>query len=195
MTDLQGGGIKTAHKAAPLPKASKDFRGWSMTEEVWLPIPDFPGYSVSNLGRIHSDRFDRNLSLSLTQYGLVQVGMMRDGKRWHRSLPLLVAKAFVPEVDGPFDTPINMNGDREDNRAANLTWRPRWFAIRYHQQFRNPYRSRIDRPIVDLHTGEVSHDSLACAIRYGLLEQDLVESIIARTYVWPTYQQFGVADV
>src|SRR5262245_2607454 len=130
VTIRQGGGIKTVHKAAPLPKASKDFRGWEMNDEMWAPIEDFPDYSVSNQGRIRSDRFDRVLAVSLTQYGLVQVGLRRGHTQHNRSVPLLVAKAFVPEVPGPFDTPINLNGDREDNRAANLKWRPRWFAIR-----------------------------------------------------------------
>ena len=165
-----------------------------MTHEIWVDIEDFPGYSVSNYGQICFTKADRVLALSLTQSGLVQVGLFRDGVQYHRSVPLLVAKAFVPPVDGPFDTPINLNGDREDNRADNLAWRPRWFAVKYFRQFRHPYTSPIDRAIVDLRTGEVSHNSITCAMRYGLLEEDLVQSILYRTFVWPTYQRFGIVD-
>jgi hypothetical protein len=45
-----------------------------------------------------------------------------------------------------------------------------------------------------LKTREVSENSLQCAQRYGLLEQDLVLSILNRTYVWPTYQEFGILE-
>ncbi len=162
--------------------------------ERWEPIPLFPDYSVSDHGRVRSDKFGRLISLSVTQYGLVQVGMTRDGVQRHRSVPLLVAKAFIPEPGGPFDTPINLDGDRWNNHFSNLMWRPRWFAIKYNRQFKYPYPNSILEPIRDLKTGEVSANSRACFKRYGLLEQDLVLSILNRTYVWPTYQEFGIVE-
>lgn len=162
--------------------------------ENWKPIELFSGYSVSDQGNVRADRTERLLSLNVNQYGVLQVGLMRNGRQFHRSVPLLVAKAFLPPVGGPFDTPINLNGDRSDNRVENLAWRPRWFAIKYNRQFRYPYESPILLPIVDLKTGELSENSLECAKRYGLLEIDLVMSILNRTYVWPTYQEFGVYE-
>lgn len=162
--------------------------------ELWKKISLFDEYSVSNFGRVRSDKSERILSLNLTQYGLVQVGMMREGLQRHRSVPLLVAKAFIPEPGGPFDTPINLDGDRWNNHVDNLLWRPRWFAIKYNQQFRYPYPNPIIEPLVDLKTGVVSANSRSCARQYGLLEQDLVLSILNRTYVWPTYQEFGVVE-
>jgi NUMOD4 motif len=161
-------------------------------EENWKLIELFPGYSVSDQGRIRADKSGRILSLSENQFGLVQVGMMRDGVQHHRSVPLLVAKAFLPRSKGPFDTPINLDGDRHNNRLENLLWRPRWFAIKYNQQFRYPYDRSISFPIIDLKTREISENSFECAKRYGLLEQDLVLSILNRTYVWPTYQEFAI---
>lgn len=161
-------------------------------EEHWQPIRLFPEYSVSDHGRIRADKSGRILALNENQYGVLQVGMMRDGEQRHRSVPLLVAKAFLPEPGGPFDTPINLDGDRRNNHVDNLAWRPRWFAIRYNQQFRYPYDNPISSPISDLKTGEISYNSFECAKRYGLLERDVVLSIVNRTYVWPTYQQFGV---
>ena len=163
--------------------------------ENWRPIEHFPGYSVSDRGRIRTDKSGRSLALSENQFGLLQVGMMRDGTQHHRSVPLLVAKAFIPQPSGPFDTPINLNGDRHNNSVDNLVWRPRWFAIKYNQQFRHPFENSIWEPLEDMKTGEVSENSLECAKRYGLLEEDLVFSILNRTYVWPTYQEFRVLEV
>lgn len=165
-----------------------------MEDEVWAPIELFPGYSVSNHGRIRSDKFEKILSLSDTQYGLVQVGLMRDGVQYHRSVPLLVANAFLPRVSEAFDTPINLDGDRHNNHVRNLAWRPRWFAIKYNQQFKHPSVLHVDAPIVDLRSGEVSVDSYQCACRYGLLEEDVVLAIENRTYAWPTYQEFAIVD-
>lgn len=163
--------------------------------EQWRRIENFPEYSVSDYGRVRTDRTGRILALSVNQFGLLQVGLMRDGVQHHRSVPLLVAKAFIPSPPGPFDTPINLDGNRHNNHVDNLVWRPRWFAIRYNQQFRYPYENPIETPVVDLKSGEVSENSFECAKKYGLLERDLVLSILNRTYVWPTYQEFGILEL
>jgi NUMOD4 motif len=162
--------------------------------EEWKTIEHFPEYSVSNYGQVRTNKSGRILQLNINQYGLLQVGLMKDGVQRHRSVPLLVAKAFLPELPGPFDTPINLDGDRFNNHVDNLLWRPRWFAIRYNQQFRYPYDSPILSPIIDLVTGDISENSFECAKKYGLLERDVVLSIASRTYVWPTYQQFGILE-
>jgi len=162
--------------------------------EEWREVEHFPDYSVSNWGRVRTDKTGRILVLSLNQYGLLQVGLMRDGKQWHRSVPLLVAKAFIPQFSGPFDTPINLDGNRLNNHIDNLVWRPRWFAIKYNQQFRYPYAHPILEPVIDLKTLVVSENSFECAREYGLLEEDVVLSISNRTYVWPTYQEFGIVQ-
>jgi len=161
-------------------------------DEQWRHIEGFRGYSVSDWGRIRSDKSGRILVLSQNQYGLVYVGMVKNKIQYHRSVPLLVASAFIPNNLEPFDTPINLDGDRFNNHVDNLVWRPRWFAIKYNQQFKWPCASPIERPIQDLKTGEVSDNSFECSIRYGILESDLIQSISSRTFVWPTYQQFAV---
>ena len=163
-------------------------------KELWKKIEEFPEYSISNHGRVRADKSGRILALNENQYGLLQVGMMQNGSQKHRSIPLLVAKAFLPQPPGPFDTPINLDGDRHNNHIENLVWRPRWFAIRYNRQFKYPYGNSIMAPIQDLKTGEVSENSFECAKRYGLLEHEVVFSVLNRTYTWPTYQEFGLVE-
>lgn len=163
-------------------------------KEHWKQIKEFPGYSVSNTGLVRANKSGRILSPFVNQSGLVCIGMMKDGVQKHRSVPLLVARAFLSrnKIFGAFDTPINLDGDRHNNEVTNLAWRPRWFAIKYNRQFTHPYPHSITAPIVDLSNGEKSKNSFECAKRYGLLEEDLVLSILNRTYVWPTYQEFSV---
>lgn len=160
--------------------------------ETWKVIPEFDRYSVSDQGQIRNDATERIMRLSMNQYGVLSVGMMYRGTQFRRSVPLLVAKAFVPGGTEIFDTPVCLDGDRFNCRANNLTWRPWWFAVKYNRQFVEPYYAPIDRQIRNKKTGEVFVNSLECAKWYGVLEQDLVESIMYRTFVWPVYQEFEV---
>jgi hypothetical protein len=160
--------------------------------ENWKEIPDFPGYSVSDWGRVRSDRSGRILALNENQSGLVYVGLVQDGIQYHRSVPLMVSNAFIFRPFGPFDTPINLDGDRFNNHVDNLAWRPRWFAIKYHMQFKWVPEHPIEEPIIDIKTNVICENSFECAITYGLLEHELIDSIYNNTYVWPTYQQFRI---
>jgi hypothetical protein len=114
--------------------------------EVWRQIYEFPGYSVSNMGRVRNDETGRIMALSRNQYGIVNVGLVLGRKQYKRSVALLVADAFLPTWESEvFTSPIHLNGDRSDCRAENLMWRPRWFAAKYHRQFKTG-RIAVRRP-------------------------------------------------
>lgn len=165
--------------------------------EEWCVVQGFPSYSVSNLGRVRSDIAFRNgnsgriLELSKNTRGIVYVGMMQNGVQHKRSVALMVAHAFVFTARShTFTTPINLDGDRENNAADNLMWRPRWFARQYFDQFRGKPHARIPRPIVEVKTEEVYENSWVAALTHGLLDVEIFETVRNKTYVWPTYQRF-----
>lgn len=158
----------------------------------WVPVKGFPGYSVHPLGQVRRNVNERILYIRLNQYGVPYVGMMKRGEQRHRSLALLVAEAFLPRSLLAFDTPICLNGDRRNCALTNLMWRPRWFAIQYNRQFKERYENPIKRPIRDVNEDEEHPGSFEAAIRFGLLERDIVLSILNMTYAWPTYQVFEV---
>ena len=162
--------------------------------ELWKPIPEFPNYEVSTFGQIRNHIFDRIMALNVNQFGVFFVGLFREGEQFKRSVPLLVANAFIPRPSEAYDTPINLNGDRSDNHVENLVWRPRWFAVQYNHQFKIPPEQHIPDPIEDTESGDITENSFECAKQYGLLENDVVLSILNRTYVWPTYQQFRIIE-
>lgn len=162
--------------------------------ETWREIIGFPGYSVSDGGHVKNDYTDRVLAIAENTRGIAIVGLSisRDNRRMQlkRSVALLVANAFVTHARSlRFDTPINLDGDRFNNRAANLAWRPLWFARKYFQQFKVGPQS-FHRPVQELKTGEVFSSPWEAAITYGLLEQDVTYSVMSHTYVVPTYQKF-----
>lgn len=159
----------------------------------WVPVWGFRNYSVSPLGQVRNDLTGRILTPRITQYGTVYVGMMRDWRQQQRSLALLVARHFLEGKSDIFNTPINLDGDRFNCHVDNLMWRPLWFARRYNQQFHG-LTLRLEVPIRCRNSGEEFPDSLSAAMRYGLLEKDVVLSIEHNTVTWPTYQSFELVE-
>lgn len=166
-----------------------------MTE--WRVIDDFPTYSVSDDGYVRNDALDHILRQQVNQQGIPHVGLVssHDGIQYKRGVALLVAKAFLPPpTPSHFDTPINLDGDRFNNRVDNLMWRPRWFAIKYHKQFKNSERGFIV-PIVETTTMEHFPNSWVAATKYGLLDKEILLAFLNRTYVFPTGQRFEPVDL
>jgi|SRR5689334_7396448 len=160
--------------------------------ETWRPIKDFPGYSISDLARVRNDNTGVMLTINQNNFGIHQVSLYRRRERYNRSLTVLVAKTFLdPHPLETFDTPIQLNGDRGDNSIENLMWRPRWFAVDYHRQFHRPHSSIID-PVIDLDTREQFPSSWIAATTFGLIDRELVKSILNHNWVWPTYQYFRI---
>lgn len=158
--------------------------------EEWRDIVGFPGYAVSSTGRVQNIRHDRIIARHVNQQGIVHVSLNQRGRQFRRSVAILVASAFILTARPlSFTTPINVDGDRLNNRADNLLWRPRWYAAEYHSQFRS-LQNGIDEPVEEIKTGEVFKCSWEAAVTYGLLDREVVRSIANRTYAIPTYQMF-----
>lgn len=173
-----------------------------MTEELvdWHPLEGFPGYSINPLGQVRNDATKRILAPRFNQFGVPYVGLMRNWQQCIRSLPLLVARTFLPKPSPVFDTPVQLDGDRSNCRVDNIMWRPRWYAVKYNRQFDGePYPFPIKAPvraiIDDEEEDPVFPNSLAAACAFGLLESEVVMSVLNRTPAVPTYQYFELAEM
>lgn len=83
--------------------------------ETWKEITDFPGYYVSDQGRIWSE------SRGLRPTNARAISIKRGSVRKHVSIRALVAEAFLPpKQDGEIIG--HRNGDTRDRRASNLFW-------------------------------------------------------------------------
>lgn len=161
--------------------------------QEWRRIDDFDGYDVSEDGDVYNSFNEKLLTKTINQQGIPTVALVKDfidGKQRRRSVPLLVAKAFLPDPPSEhFNTPIHLDGDRSNCRANNLTWRPRWFAIKYHQErCIEPFPNWV-RPFEVIETGEIFDHPKPCAIRYGLLEGTdlgIHNAIVNEKFVFPT---------
>jgi len=159
----------------------------------WRVIQEFPNYSVSDSGDIRHDRLERIVKPRVNNYGLFYVGLVKKGVQQNRSVALLVANAFLMTARSlSFDTPINLDGDRGNNKAANLQWRPRWFAREYIRQFHEKLNT-INSPIQEEQSKAIFEGgSWEASTTFGLLNRDLVMSVYNQSRVWPTYQRFHI---
>jgi hypothetical protein len=98
--------------------------------EIWRIIVDFPGYQVSNMGRVKSiPRKSANgrslrgkvLSPRTDRDGYKDVLLSVNGDHKRVFVHRMVARAFLLEAHTD-ETVNHENGIRDDNRAENLTW-------------------------------------------------------------------------
>lgn len=163
--------------------------------EVWKPIDEFPKYAVSDQGRVMTISSELIKTPTANQQGIASVNLQKDRIQHRRSVAILVLTHFAGvHPNANFDTPINKDGDRFNNHIDNLAWRPRWFAVKYHQQFKSPWVYPAPVFIKHLGSGEQFtywHD--ACT-RYGLLERVLMVSTLNGTPCPPTYDRFELLE-
>jgi hypothetical protein len=164
----------------------------SVAEERWSEISDFPGYEVSDWGRVLNSSTGRYIKPTVNTRKLYMVGLMKNAIQHKRSLPLLVARAYVRQPSPEYDTAVNLNGDRANNHYTNLVWRPLWFAREFAKQFIDDHET-VDVPIEDIETGEIYKNSMHASTTLGVLDKHIRLSMMCNTYVWPTGQIFREA--
>lgn len=161
--------------------------------EKWVQLEEFPVYAVSNYGRVMNVNSDTIKVPSPNQQGIPSINFFRDGYQFRRAIGLLVAKTFLPEPrHEAFDTPINLDGDRLNNHVDNLEWRPRWFAQKYHAQYRESMAFGYRAGVRIIDTGEVFVNVRDCAMQYGLLEKDIILAAHNNKPVFPTGHYFRI---
>jgi hypothetical protein len=163
--------------------------------EHWADISGFDQYSISSQGRVRRNRDGRLMAISFTNGGIAFVSLSNGGRQYSKAVAPLVAEAFLEEPEDPcWDTPIHLNGDRSDNRAENLMWRPRWYAIYYHKDL--VFYDGLDKKVRDVDSGEVLTIQ-EMAMKYGLRPMKIFmvaanygENSLWESGVWPTGQRF-----
>lgn len=88
--------------------------------EVFLPLPGFSGYSISDQGRVLNNRTGRIRKQVLSNAGYLVVSFWNHGRPVLKTVHRLVAQAFLGPRAG---MQVNhLNGVRTDNRSINLEW-------------------------------------------------------------------------
>lgn len=156
------------------------------------PIPGFPEYVVDKDGSVYTVRSGLRRRPSITRHGAAKITLYKNGVAYTRSLPRIVAEVWLYNNYDPdiFDTPIHLDNDLRNNHVDNLEWRPRWFAVKYQQQYWNE-EYRTNRTVVEeVKTGEVYSSIIIPCQKHGLLFIDVLNSCIKGTEVFPTWKRF-----
>jgi hypothetical protein len=167
-----------------------------MQNPTWVELEEFPDYAVNQYGEIANIKTGLLRKLSINDQGIVKISMYnRDKRLATRGVAKIVANAFVPKPDAEtFDTPIHMDGDQYNCRADNLVWRPRWFAIKYHKQFRMEEFHAARGSFIELDSEEVYDSIKDICVRNGVFWQDVIKCVTEETFVFPTWQKFRLFE-
>jgi hypothetical protein len=100
-------------------------RDWLIVTEQWRSVVGFPAYEVSDRGRVRRLTASSNakagqvLKPCRNRNGYYNVVLIRSGERFTRVVHSLVCDAFLGALPPGFHR-SHLNGDRSDNRLANL---------------------------------------------------------------------------
>lgn len=92
--------------------------------EIWKPILKYPGYEVSNMGRVKSYKvYSSGKILSgKKSKGYLAIDFRIDGRTVQEFVHRIVLSTFNP-IDNWENLTVNhKNGNRLDNRLENLEW-------------------------------------------------------------------------
>ncbi len=94
----------------------------NLSNEIWRDIEGYPGYQVSNLGRVRSLDYRRTgqvmvLKPGKNKYGYLQVILWKNGKPKTCKVHRLVAIVFIPN-------PLNLPevNHKDENKENNFVW-------------------------------------------------------------------------
>lgn len=181
-------------------------------DEEWRQIEEFPLYDVSNLGRIYNRRTEQIMRTSVTNFGHMKVTLTLEGegrpvtfydknnieqerleKRFTRSVPRLVADAFLGKGNILWDQVIILDGNSQNVCVDNLAWRPRTFAWKYTRQLKTQQPRHYETlPVINVNQNVRYNSIVEAGMTEGLLFQDIWRSTYSGDRVFPTGSIFVV---
>lgn len=92
--------------------------------EIWKQIKDYPGYEVSNWGRIKSFKQDKKGKIlnGVIRKGYLQVDFRKDGITHSEGVHRIVLATFSPKEGMELYTVNHKDGNPLNNRLENLEW-------------------------------------------------------------------------
>lgn len=106
--------------------------------EEWRPIPSYPGYFASSLGRIRGPQRSI-IKPSIAHNGYLRMTVYLDGKQHYRAVSCLVCEAF----NGPRPTPEHQAAHWDGRITNNAPGNLRWATPKENQEDRKRHGTRL----------------------------------------------------
>ena len=89
--------------------------------EEFRDIPGYPGYQISNTGKVFSRNRNKFLTFSSDKDGYLRIGISNNNIEKHFRIHRLVGLTFIPNLDNK--PCINhIDGNKSNNNVCNLEW-------------------------------------------------------------------------
>ena len=134
-----------------------------MKKEIWKDIYGFPGYQVSNQGRVRNKNSGHVLRPGLGGVGYLTVALYENKKSTTKNVHELVANAFIGTKKKGM-TINHKDGDKTNNAASNLE------IVTYRDNLLHAYDLKLNqhpKPVKIVETGEVFESLKECADAIG----------------------------
>lgn len=144
--------------------------------EVWMDINGYPGYQVSNMGRIWSAKSQRYLKSYRNNSGYLQVTMTAcNGKQKKELVHRLVALMFIPNPNN-YPCVNHKDENKTNNIETNLEWCSRSYNINYGTCLERIGKSN-SKPVRCIETGVVYASGKEAAAALGT-SADIVSKVL-----------------
>lgn len=168
-----------------------------MTEE-WLPINGFPGYEVSNLGRVgcwrkrgsrHPFPSERRIVTPVkNKTGYLQVTLHQGREKFTRNIHRLVLETFVGPCPDGMEC-AHGDGNRQNPVLSNLRWDTR--KNNHADKIRHGTAQRGENQwfakVTEAQVREIrksTESNAAIAIRYGLAKEHVWSLRNRKSWAW-----------
>lgn len=156
--------------------------------EVWKDIKGFPGYQVSDRGRVRNKERGNILKPIPDKDGYFRVHLSTDKnvRRVHR----LVAETFIDNPENK-EYVNHLDGDKTNNTVGNLKW-----CTANENNFHAVYTElrSMGKPVKILETGEIFNSIKECAAAIGAKPQN-VQAVVNRDPHRKTVQGLHIESV
>jgi hypothetical protein len=154
--------------------------------EIWKPIPDWPMYQVSTLGRVKGQR-GQLIEAPCDHKGYPRVDFRNKGRRAQIRVHRLVLLAFIGRPPDGHEA-MHLNNNRSDNRVENLRWgtsRENWEQ----KVFEGRAAMKLTPGAVREIRARVSEKQTVLAREYGVHQSEI--SRIRSRQIWGWLSQEG----
>jgi hypothetical protein len=158
-------------------------------KEIWKDIDGFPGYQVSNLGRVYSNLTKKILKPEKMDKGYLRVALYNPDTKIKKRIMVhaLVANAFIGDCPDGYQID-HVDTNKENNKVSNLEYvtckenidRAIEIGLRDRSPTREALLASIEtnrKPVKCIETGEVFNSVVECSKRLNVNEDGIRKCI------------------